>query len=133
MLNLGKPNLLEHSHAGAHRALADVQAMKAVFAHLSLSHCLAKLEPRSPSQQLNSWYKQKGVHHRTTSLISALGKPSITAPQAKRLDQLGLTLSKLRRIHSEAKDTESFKMTLKSKGVNSKPLQAKLAKLLGGP
>ena len=95
--------------------------MKAAFSHPSLSHCLAKLQPRSPSQQLNSWHKQKGVHQRTTALIGALGKPSITAPQAKRLDQLGL------------KDTESFKKTLKSKGVNSKPLQAKLVKLLGSP
>ena len=106
--------------------------MKAAFTHPLLEHCLQRIQPRSPAQQVNSWIRQKGVHQRSATLISALGKPSITVIQAKRLDVLGFTYSKLRRIHSEAEDAESFMKTLKSKGVNSKPLQAKLAKVLAG-
>ncbi len=118
-------------YTGAHRALGDVQAMKAVFTHPSLKNCLSKLQIRSPKQQLKSWVDQKALNQRTTSLISSLGKPAITAPQAKRLDTLGVSHAGLVKLRSEAKDSDDFSMRLKAKGVNSKPLRAKLAKLLG--
>ena len=75
--NIGnrETNLLCNS-TGAHRALGDVQAMKAVFTHPSLS-CLSKIQIVSPSQQLKSWVNQKSLHQRTTSLISTLGKLAI--------------------------------------------------------
>lgn len=117
-------------NTGAHRALADVHAMKEVFTHPSMRHCLSKLQPNPSSQQLKSWDKQKRLHHRTTSLISSLGKPSITAPQAKRIDTVGLSYAGLVKILSEAKGEEDFSSILKSKGINSKPLRAKLWKLL---
>ena len=104
--------------------------MKAVLAHPSLD-CFSKLEFRPPGEQLKSWASQKGLHQRTTSLISSLGKPCVTSPQAKRLDFLGLSYPKLVKLHSEAKDEGDFLKTLKDKGVNSKALQAKLWKLLG--
>lgn len=66
-----------------------------------------------------------------TSLTTSLGKPAITAAQAKKLVSVGLSHSSLLKLHSEAKDENEFSKKLKTKGVNSKPLQAKLAKLLG--
>ena len=60
---------------GAHRALADVRAMKAIFTHLN---CLDDVEIRSPNQQLMLWKSQKMAYKRTTSLVASLGKPSIT-------------------------------------------------------
>jgi hypothetical protein len=57
-----------------------------------------------------------------------LGKPAITAPQAKKLVSLELSHTSLKH---EAKDEDDFSKKLKAKGVNSKPLQAKLSKLLG--
>lgn len=115
---------------GAHRALADVEAMIAAFSHSTFSHCLANLQPRSPTQQHKCWIKMKGAHCRVTSLVSSLGKPCITKAQAKRLDELGLTYSKLVKLHWEAKDEDSFKKALAAKKVKSKPLQTKLASLL---
>lgn len=114
--------------AGAHRALADVRAMKAVFTHLD---CLPNLQLRSPSQQLKLWTDQKMAHHRRTSLVKSLGKPSISAPQAKRLDHLDLSFETLLLLHTKSDDGDVFSETLKAKGVHSKPLRAKLTKLLG--
>jgi hypothetical protein len=73
------------SPTDAHRALGDVQAMKAVLTHPSLLGCLSNLQLHSPSQQLKSWTKQKILHQKYTSLTTSLGKPAITAPQAKKL------------------------------------------------
>ena len=52
---------------GAHRALADVRAMKAIFTHLN---CLDDVEIRSPNQQLMLWKSQKMAYKRTTSLVA---------------------------------------------------------------
>ena len=79
---------------------------------------------------MKSWFDQKALHQRTTSLIRSLGKPAITAPQAKRLDALGFSPAGLRKLRSEAKNEDHFSTMLKAKGVHSKPLRAKLATLL---
>ncbi len=76
------------------------------------------------------WAEQKSLHQRTTSLVNSLGKPSVTAPQAKRLDVLGLSYSALLSLRLESKKEEDLIATLKAKGVNSKPLREKLTKLL---
>ena len=62
--------------------------------------------------------------------MKSLGKPSITSAQAKRLDALGLGYGNLVKLRSESAGDEAFKKNLKEKGVNSKPLQEKLVKLL---
>lgn len=64
-----------------------------------------------------------------TSLTSSLGKPAITAAQAKKLVSVGFSHAGLVKLHSEAKDDEDFSQKLKAMGVNSKPLKVKLAKL----
>ena len=115
---------------GAHRALPDVTAMESVITHQSLVSCLSKLPVRPPKTQWKLWIDQKRLFHRTTSLIRSLGKPAITAPQAKRLDALGLGHEELVQLHSNSKGREKFIKVLKDKGVNSKPLREKLAKLL---
>ena len=104
--------------------------MKEVLAHPSLD-CFSKLQFRSSTELLKCWVSQKGLHQRTTSLISSLGKPCVTSPQAKRLDFLGLSYPRLINFYSKAKDKDAFMKTLKDKGVKSKPLQEKLWKLLG--
>ena len=101
--------------------------MKSIFTHLK---CLGDVEIRSPSHQLMLWKKQKGIYSRTTSLVTSLGKPSITAPQAKRLDFLGFNYQSLLKLYTQAKDDDSFTHFLKAKGVNSRPLQVKLVQLL---
>ena len=115
---------------GAHRAMADVKAMKAVLTHPILVEHLRSLEFRAPTQQLRLWEKQKEIHRRTSTLIASLGKPSVTSAQAKRLDTLGVTVPLLLRVRSEAKDAEEFCESLKSMKINSKPLRLKLCKLV---
>jgi len=105
--------------------------MKAVLTHPSLSGCLSKLPLRSHNQQMKSWSTQKILHQKYTSLTTSLGKPAITAAQAKKLVSLGLSHSILKKLHTGAKNEEDFCKKLKVKGVNSKPLQSKLHLLLG--
>ena len=103
----------------------------AVLTHPSLLNCLSKSPIRSPSQQLQLWESQKKLHQRTTSLISSLGKPSISALQAKKLDSVGLSnVADLEKHFSESKDQNDFSSTLMAMNVNSQPLQEKLWKLL---
>lgn len=54
----------------------------------------------------------------------------MTTAQAKRLDNLGFTYGDLVKLHADFKDRDAFLTVLKDKGVNSKPLREKLAKLL---
>lgn len=110
--------------------MADVQGAREILTHPSLQHAVALIPTRNPRQQLQMWKDQKSLHDRTTTLITSLGKPAITKPQAKKLDRLALTYKKLVDIYNEAEDEEIFFCTLKVKGVNSKPLRAKLWKLL---
>lgn len=76
------------------------------------------------------WTKQKRAFKRTSSLIRSLGKPAITAAQAKRLDDLGLGYEDLTTLYRESKDKNVFCSVLKNKGVNSQSLREKLVKSL---
>lgn len=109
--------------------MPDVMAMERVFTHPSLVSCLSNLPIRSSKQQRSHWVEQKRLFQRTTALTKSLGKPSITSAQAKRLNVLGFTHEELQKLHSEL-DQPAFLTVLKSRGVNSKPLRQKLAKLL---
>ena len=115
---------------GAHRALPDVMAMERILTHASLASCLAELPIRSANTQRRLWEKQKRLFQRSTALIRSLGKPAVTSNQAKRLDSLGFAYQDLVQLYSNSKDKEDFITTLKKRGVNSKPLREKLAKLL---
>ena len=85
---------------GAHRALPDVIAMEQVLTHPSLVRCLCRLPIQTPAKQLNLWMQQKRAHNRTAALVKALGKPSLTPAQAKRLDSLGLDMKELLRLRN---------------------------------
>ena len=91
--------------------------------HPLLVKCLTALDVRSPKQQLKMWMTQKLTHQRTTSLITSLGKPSVTAPQAKRLDSLGITHKVLVDLWAQSIDEEEFCHVLSSMKVNSKTAQ----------
>ena len=115
---------------GAHRAFPDVLAMEAVMTHHSLISCLTNLPIRSAKKQMELWTSQKQRFHRSDALIRSLGKPSITAAQAKRLVQLGLEHSTLVTLRSKSGTPEAFMEALKGKGVKSKALCIKLSKLV---
>ena len=103
-------------------------AMERVLTHPSMVKCLDKLPIRSPSSQKKLWLQQKRTHVRTSDLIKALGKPSLTTPQAKSLDSLGLGLKELIELRNTHKD--DFLTCLKEKGVRSKVLREKVLKAL---
>ena len=57
--------------------------------HPSLVKCLSSLSIRSPHLHRKLWMEQKKAI-RATDLIKALGKPTLTSAQAKRVDALGI-------------------------------------------
>ena len=69
-------------------------------------------------------------YQRKISLITSLGKSSITSAQAEKLDSVGFTYTGLLRLCSSCKDEDDFTKALKTKGVNSKVLPKKLWNVL---
>ncbi len=68
---------------------------------------------------------------RAASLIKAIGKPTLTSTQAKKLDSLGFTFDSLSLLRQQSGGTEAFQSALKEeRGVRSKPLREKLTKAL---
>ena len=92
--------------------------------HHSLISCLTNLPIRSAKKQMELWTSQKQRFHRSDALIRSLGKPSITAAQAKRLVQLGLEHSTLVTLRSKSGTPEAFMEAPNRKGVKSKALHA---------
>ncbi len=76
------------------------------------------------------WTTQKCVFQSSSALVKALGKPSITKVQAKRLNELGLAYDTLKTLRSQSASDDAFKKELIAKGVKSKPLREKLTKLV---
>ncbi len=116
-----------NSYLGAHRAFPDVQAMEAVMTHPSLVSCLTNLPIRSPKRQIELWSTQKAVHQQSASLVKALGKPTISKAQAKKLGELGLGIATLKTLRTDCPTPEAFMEALKAKGVKSKPLRKNLS------
>ena len=54
----------------------------------------------------------------------------MTAAQARRLDNLGLGIQELLKLHKDIDNPEEFLTRLKERGVNSKILREKLVKTL---
>ena len=70
---------------------------------------------------------------KAAALIRAIGKPSLTPLQAKKLDSVGLSFAELTHLHQHSSTMEVFLAALKAKGVRSKILREKLGKALGPP
>ena len=70
---------------------------------------------------------------KAAALIRAIGKPSLTPLQAKKLDSVGLSFAELTHLHQQSSTMEVFLEALKAKGVRSKVLREKLGKALGPP
>lgn len=70
---------------------------------------------------------QKGAHYQSASLVKALGKPTITKAQAKKLNQVGLGIAELKTLRTDSLTQDVFKEALKARGINSKPLREKLS------
>ena len=115
---------------GTHRALPDVLALEKILTHPSLVTCLSRLPIRSPAQQMKLWIQQKRAHIRTTALVKAIGKPSLTAAQAKRLDVLGLGFNDLLKLHRDSGSRDEFLTAMKDNGIRSGPVREKIVKAL---
>ena len=113
----------------AHRALSDVVAMEELFTEKSLVDLLTSLPLRSVKQQLQLWNTQKEQRRRTSNILYSLGR-QITSPQAKRLDELHLSVSALCEIRASCSDDDEFQTTLMQRGVRSKKLREKLTSAL---
>ena len=70
---------------------------------------------------------------KVADLIRAIGKPSLTPTQAKKLDYLGLSFAELTHLHQYSSNMEVFLDALKVKGIRSKVLREKLGKALSPP
>ena len=109
----------------AHRAFPDVEALERIIVKTELVDLLSGLPVRSAAQQLGKWTAMKNTHHQVVQILTSLGK-RVTSPQAKRLNQLGLTLEALQDLRSSCKNNEEFGKALLQSGVKSKPLREKL-------
>ncbi len=118
------------NNTGAHRALPDVLALEAVLRHPSLCGDLESLPFRSPQLQTKLWVQQKRLYTRASHLIKAVGKPSLTSTQAKKLDALGFTFQSISLLRQQCSSQDKFQSALKERGVRSKPLREKLWKAL---
>ena len=94
-------------------------------------HVWLDLTVRSPQVQLGLWTNQKISFMKAAALIRAIGKPSLTQTQAKKLDSLGLSFAELTHLHQHSSTMEVFLAALKAKGIRSKVLREKLGKALG--
>ena len=88
--------------------------MERVLTHPSLVRCLSRLPIRTPGRQIKLWIQQKRALIRITSLVKALGKPSLTTIQAKCLDSLGLGFKELLQLR-DSHSKEDFLSCLKEK------------------
>ena len=70
---------------------------------------------------------------KAAALIRAIGKPSLTPLQAKKLDSVSLSCAELSRLHQHSSTMEVVLAALKVKGVRSNVLREKLGKALGPP
>ena len=76
------------------------------------------------------WIQQKRAHTRTTALVKAIGKPSLTAAQAKRLDVLRLVFNDLLKLHRDSGSRDEFVTAMKDNGIRSGPILEKIVKTL---
>ncbi len=113
-----------------HTALPDVLALEAVLRHPSLCGDLESLPFRSPQLQTKLWVQQKRLYTRASK---AVGKPSLTSTQAKKLDALGFTFQSISLLRQQCSSQDKFQSALKERGVRSKPLREKLWKALLNP
>ena len=78
----------------AHRAMADVRAMKDVFTSSNLAPLLAKLTLRSKSEVHKAWSSKNNDRAISQQLIGKMGK-DCTKKMAIRLHENGITYDHL--------------------------------------
>ena len=81
-------------HAVAHRAMADVQAMKEIFASSKLEPLLARLTLHSKSEIYKTWSSKNNKCIISQQLIRRLGM-DCTKKMAIRLHEEGITYDSL--------------------------------------
>ena len=98
------------NNTGAHRALPDVLALEAVLRHPSLCGDLESLPFRSPQLQTKLWVQQKRLYTRASHLIKAVGKPSLTSTQAKKLDALEFMFQSISLLRQQCSSQDKLKV-----------------------
>lgn len=93
--------------------------MEALFTSPPLSYLLAKLDIRTPQQQIEVWIKQKKIRELRVKL--RIGKD-----HAEQLEKRNISFEKLKQWKAQAKDAEMFETILKLNEVRSKILIEKL-------
>ena len=111
----------------AHRALADVEAMRDVFSCTQLKDLNDKHEQflRHPLEQKNKYKSMVKIRERTKMLLLKFGS-AISGTMAKKIATEGFDFNQLKNLRATFPDKEKFSQFLRSKGL-SLPCSKKLA------
>lgn len=112
-------------YAVAHRAMADVRAMKEVFASSKLEPLLARLTLRSKSEIYKSWSSKNNERTISQQLIGRLGK-DCTKKMAIRLHEDGITYDSLQTAFQHCSSEQEFDKWLHNAGVRLKNWRKKI-------
>ena len=111
----------------AHRALADVEAMRDVFFCTQLKDLNDKHEQFlcHPLEQKNKYKSMVKIRERTKMLLLKFGS-AISGTMAKKIATEGFDFNQLKNLRATFPDKEKFSQFLRSKGL-SLPCSKKLA------
>lgn len=106
-------------YLAAHRALADVEAMKDVLFCTELKHLQDQHEQwlRSPLQQKTKFKTQVLIRERTKTLLLKFGN-LISANMAKKIAGEGLDFAQLKDLRAKFNEKAKFVQCLRAKGLS---------------
>ena len=109
----------------AHRAMANVRAMKDVFTSSNLAPLLAKLTLRSKSEVYKAWSSKNNDRAISQQLIGKMGK-DCTKKMAIRLHENGITYDHLHQGFQNCSSEQEFDKWLHNEGVRLKNWRKRL-------
>ena len=113
-------------HSIAHRAMADVKAMEAVFSSDLMKDVLSKLSIQTHAQIVTYWQQKSKEWLSAQQFVTHMGR-DCTRTMAVRLNEWGLRYDDLRDIFDNYKtDEASFHSHLLEAGVARRPWRSKL-------
>ena len=104
--------------------------MEELFSHRSLAGLLSSMPSRTAEEQLQKWAEQKQKRAIKAELNNNLLGLDIKKHQIDRLAELDLFYPKLCKIRTKFTNDEEFQKELRQRGVHSKKLREKLARIL---
>ena len=108
----------------AHRALADVEAMRDVLFYTTLKDLHVQHEQflRTPLEQKSKYKSMVKLRERTKMLLLKFGS-AISGTMAKKIVTEGLHFNQLKNLRATFHDKEKFMQILRAKGLSSKCTQ----------